>query len=73
MRQNRRIFLVMTTVGQALALFFWRPFQVATPARSQNLLLRHQLNIALRRAQPRLRRAAKTGIDDAFALHRQVG
>lgn len=54
MSQNRRIFVGMISVLHALALFFSDLFKSHRRLEAENLLLRHQLNLALRRAQPRL-------------------
>lgn len=45
----------MISILRALALFFGDLFKSRRRLEAENLLLRHQLNIALRRAQPRLR------------------
>jgi hypothetical protein len=45
----------MTVVLHALALFVDDLFKSRRRLEVENLLLQHQLNVALRRAQPRLR------------------
>lgn len=47
----------MISFLHALALFVRDLFRSRRRLESENLILRHQLNVALRRAQPRLRNA----------------
>ena len=56
MRQNHRIILrAMFAILHALGMFVADMFKSRWRLEAENLFLRHQLNIALRRAPPRLR------------------
>lgn len=53
-----RIFEVMLAIHHLLAMFVADRFKLRRWLEAENLFLRYQLNIALRRASPRLRSAA---------------
>jgi hypothetical protein len=51
--QNRRIIAEMFAILHALGMFVADLFKSRSRLEAENVFLRHQLNVALRRAQPR--------------------
>jgi hypothetical protein len=54
-KENQASFLTMLAILHAFATFILDLFKSRRRLQAENLFLRHQLNIALRRASPRLR------------------